>query len=356
MLLGALNYWQIAFGYLMYVVTPFMGEIALAVLSLVDIRYYIISGDKETYRRTVKLVESTSRSFAVRNVSGRDSPSGYFVGWSVIGYIENRGSYDEDYKIYALCPVAFYKTITAGSSAKFKSSSNSSSSSEESDGLLTTTGFLSGAADVSGCGGVIPVEQQKIEVYHRVGTYKNFYYRSLKLDVSDMNPVGDQVEIVNDIVRIYKAKGRAAVFIHGVSCAGKSSIGYLVAKAIQGNFCHTFNPTDPGDQFPLMIHELLHNDSDSPAVVVMEEANEIIRAVHTKSIVQVPEIPTPVRDKPTWVTMMDDLKLFKNVVMILTSNESKAAMDALDVAYLAASRIHATYEMNRVLPIYDADS
>jgi len=321
---------------------------------MADIRYYIISGDKETYRRTVKLIESISRSFAVRNVSGRDSPSGYFVGWSAVGYIENRGSYDEDYKIYTLTSPAFYKTMTAGNSAKFKSvggsSGSSGSSSEESDGLLTTAG------DVSGCGGVIPVEQQKIEVYHRVGTYKNFYYRSLKLDVSDMNPVGDQEAIVNDIVRIYKAKGRAAVFIHGVSCAGKSSIGYLVAKAIQGNFCHTFNPTDPGDQFPLMIHELLHNDSDSPAVVVMEEANEIIRAVHTKSTVQVPEIPTPVRDKPTWVTMMDDLKLFKNVIMILTSNESKATIDALDVAYLAASRIHATYEMSRVLPIYDADS
>lgn len=346
-MLGTLNYWQIVFGYLMYVVTPFMGEIALAILNLAEIRYYVISGDKETYRRTVKLIESTSRSFAMRNISGRESPSGYFIGWSVVGYIENRGSYEEDNKIYAVCPIAFYKTITAGSSAKFKSSSGSSGS-DETDGLLTTTN------DISGC--TTSTEQQKIEVYHRVGTYKNFYYRSLNLDVSDMNPVGDQVEIVNDIVRIYKTKGRAAVFIHGVSCAGKSSIGYLVAKAIQGNFCHTFNPTDPGDQFPLMIHELLHNDSDSPAVVVLEEANEIIRAVHTKTTVRVPDIPTPVRDKPTWVTMMDDLKLFKNVVMILTSNESKAAMDALDVAYLAASRIHATYEMSRVLPIYETES
>jgi hypothetical protein len=202
-----------------------------------------------------------------------------------------------------------------------------------------------------------PVEtQQKISVYHRAGSYKNFYYRSLNLDVSHINPLGDQVAIVDDIVRLYKARGRATVFIHGVSCAGKSSIGYLVAKAIRGHYCHTFNPTEPGDQFPLMIYELLHGDTDTPAVVVLEEANEMIRAVHTKTTLQVPEVPTSVRDKGTWVTMLDDMILYKNVVVILTSNESKEAIDKLDVAYLRAGRIHCTYDMPHVLPSYVVDS
>jgi len=36
---------------------------------------------------------------------------------------------------------------------------------------------------------------------------------------------------------------------------------------------------------------------------------------------------------------------YKNVIFILTSNESKESLDALDPAYLRKGRIDATYEM-----------
>jgi len=334
----ALNYWQIAFGYLMYTITPYLGELLFVVLNLLDIKYYIISGDKENYRKTVKQLETGTRSFAIRHMGGRDYPSGYFLGTRCAGYIENRGSYDEDNKVYLLATTPFYKALTNGVTVKIKSDTP-----QETDGLLSNP-----AEDT--------VLQEKIKVYHRAGTYKNFYYRSLTLDVSHINPLGDQVAIVADIVRLYKTKGRATVFIHGVSCAGKSSIGYFVAKAIRGHYCHTFNPTEPGDLFPLMIYELLQGDADTPAVVVLEEANEMIRAVHTKTTLQVPEIPTPVRDKGTWVTMLDDMILYKNVIMILTSNESKEAIDKLDVAYLRAGRIDSVYDMPTVIPSYVVDA
>uniref|UniRef100_A0A6C0DRE7 ATPase AAA-type core domain-containing protein n=1 Tax=viral metagenome TaxID=1070528 RepID=A0A6C0DRE7_9ZZZZ len=334
----ALNYWQIAFGYIMYTITPYLGEILFAALNLLDIKYYIISGDKETYRKVVKQLETGTRSFAIRHTSGRDYPSGYFLGDRCAGYIENRGSYDEDNKVYLLAATPFYKTLTSGATVKIKGDSPRH--------VLETEELLAK-----------PVERdQKIKVYNRAGSYKNFYYRSLNLDVSHINPLGDQVAIVEDIVRLYKRKGRATVFIHGVSCAGKSSIGYLVAKAIRGHYCHTFNPTEPGDQFPLMIYELLQGDADTPAVVVLEEANEMIRAVHTKTTLQVPEVPTSVRDKTTWVTMLDDMILYKNVILILTSNESKETIDKLDVAYLRAGRIDCTYDMPCVLPSYVVDS
>jgi hypothetical protein len=194
-------------------------------------------------------------------------------------------------------------------------------------------------------------EQHSIQVFSRVGTYANFYYRSVKLDVSHIQPIGAQIPIVNNIVELYRTKGRATVFLHGVSCAGKSSVGYLVAKEIKGDFCHTFNPTDPGNTFSAMVQDTRERGDDTPLVVVLEEVDVILRAIHANTIPLNPKVPTSVRDKGSWSTLLDDMIFYKNVICILTSNESKKKLDALDPAYLRKGRVDASYEMLKVLPL-----
>ena len=190
-------------------------------------------------------------------------------------------------------------------------------------------------------------EKSLVKVYIRTGRYDNFYYSTLNLDVSHISPIGDQCKITADIIRLYNIKNRATVFIHGVTCAGKSSIGYLVAKQLKGSFCHSFNPTDPGDQFCNMIREFKESDNDEgrPIIIVLEEVNEIIHAVHNKTIERNYKIPTPVLDKSSWCSFLDDMVFYKNVILILTSNNSKDAIDTIDPAYLRQGRIDATYNM-----------
>jgi hypothetical protein len=158
---------------------------------------------------------------------------------------------------------------------------------------------------------------------------------------------------VENIVSLFQKKGRATVFIHGISLAGKSSVGLLVAKALKGCFCHTFNPSDPGDSFYSIIDDIRSRDTQTPIVVTLEEANVIIRNIHTNSIPRNPKIPTSVRDKSSWSTLLDDMIFYKNIVFILTSNESKEHIDALDQAYLRKGRIDASYEMLKQLPLVD---
>ena len=329
------NYWQIAVGYAVYQITPYMRELVLCLLYLFNIRYYVVSGDKETNRKFNRLIENETQTLTCKHVNGRDIPTGYFISWKAFGYLDNMSEYDQENKIHLLTTTGFYKQIMEKNVVQINTPR---SADDESASLLPLQNVR---------------EQEKIQVYIRAGTYKNFYYRSLSLDVSHIAPMGDQKEVVDSIVKLYKEKGRAAVFIHGVTLAGKSSVGYLVAKAIKGSFCHTFNPTEPGDQFSSMVSEITGRDEETPLVVTLEEANEMIRAVHTKKVLQVPDIPTPVRDKGTWINMLDDLIFYTNIVLILTSNESKEAMDELDPAYLRKCRINASYAMLNKLPLDD---
>jgi len=329
------NYWQIAVGYLVYQITPYMKELLLCLLYMFNIRYYVIIGDKETNRKFVRLIENEAQTLTCKHVNGRDIPTGYFISSKSIGYLDNMSEFEPDNKIHILTTAGFYRQLMEKNVVHINTPR---SLDDESTELLPSK---------------IMREQEKIKVYIRKGSYKNLYYHSLSLDVSHIHPIGDQQKVVDSIVKLYREKGRASVFIHGVTLAGKSSVGYLVAKAINGSFCHTFNPTEPGDQFSSMVSEITGRDEEIPLVITLEEANEMIRAVHTKTTLQIPDIPTPVRDKTTWVNMMDDLMFYKNVVLILTSNESKAAMDRLDPAYLRKGRIHASYAMLNRLPLDD---
>jgi hypothetical protein len=192
-------------------------------------------------------------------------------------------------------------------------------------------------------------EISRLEVFIRKGTYKNFYYTCLRLDISHINPIGDQTYIIHDIIDIYKQNGRATVFIDGVSYAGKSSIGYIVAKQLGGKYCHSFNPSDPGDQLSTLTSDV--SIEDAPLVIVLEEVDVMIQNIHAATLRPNKEIPTSVHNKATWSSFLDDMIFYKRVIMIMTSNTLKRELDELDPSYLRKGRIHAAYSMPNQLII-----
>jgi len=296
----------------------------------------MILGERETTRRVLKLLEKETRAVSSKSLNGKEVPCGYFFGPQCVGYIDNRRGYDSDDAIHILTTTAFYKRLTEQQVATMKPLVSASASDKPASEKEAP---------------VQPDEEQSIRVYSRTGSYTNFYYRSLKLNVSHIQPIGAQIPVVKNIIELYRTNGRATVFLHGVSCAGKSSIGFLVAKEVKGNFCHTFNPTDPGNTFSGMVQDTRDNGDDAPLVVVLEEVDVILRSIHGNTLPLNPKIPTPVRDKGSWSTLLDDMIFYKNVIFILTSNESKEKLDALDPAYLRKGRVDATYEMLDVLPL-----
>lgn len=299
-------------------------DLFIFLMQFVGLRYYIVHGDKEKTKNIIKKLEKDTYSSSSRTIGDKIFPSKYFLGWGIIGYYDTNSKYIEDLTVHIITSIKYYNKLN-----------------EDKDLCFDLEKVV-----IHDDQDVLTPKKQIIKIYNRSGEYKNLYYRSLKLEVTELQPLGCQEHIVKSIVDLYRKKLRANIFIYGVAGAGKSSVGYLLAKELNGFFCHTFNPTDPGDTVSNMITEISQDiDEDRPIIVVLEEANIMIRSIHTNTVRHIREIPTPVHNKTTWSNFLDDMVFYKRVILILTSNESKDDIDKLDESYLRKGRIDSYYSM-----------
>ena len=299
--------YEIVIGYIVCSINPMY--FMMMFLSFFQIKYYIISENRELTSSILRKIAPNIISPFVKHVD-KDVPFGYFVGTRYMGFIKDNEvhllTYPSMYKELIYMPCIFMQTS-------------------------------------------IPVQEASITVYVRKGTYKNLYYTPIKMDLSHISPLGDQGEILKSIVDIYQKQGRATVFLHGVTGAGKSTMGYLLAKELKGFYCHTFNPTDPGDQLSTLIVDVQRDDE--PLILVMEEVDTMIQSIHKNKFQKHLEIPISVYNKSTWSSFLDDMIFYKKVILVLTSNTSKEDVDIWDESYLREGRIHACYSMKTKLTL-----
>lgn len=309
MLNGMFSIYEMGMGYLFYYMNPTF--FLFIVLYLLNLRSYIIVEDKEMTTRVIKKMLPHIFTPCMKYTNGRDVPTGFFIGYKYIGYLDNT---NHDCKISIITTLENYKELVKYNEVSILPEIKS----------------------------IVEETDSKITVYIRKGTYKNMYYQPMKLDMGHIQPIGEQKQIVSNIIDVYSTQGRASIFIHGVTFAGKSTIGYLLAKQLRGVYCHSFNPSEPGDQLSSLIMDMHH---DEPLIIVIEEADIIIKSIHNNTIKTHLEYQTAVYNKSTWSSFMDDMVFYKNIILILTSNMSKIEIDALDESYLRKGRIHASYSM-----------
>ena len=305
---------QLLIGYLCYYINPLY--IVLAILYVFKRRYYIINGDKETINCIIKKLTPHINVSHTKHSNGKDVPTGYFWSMKCIGTIDNN-SHEHD-RISIITSSSFYKELVHQNDATFT---------------------IERENDVP----VIQDRQSKINVYMRSGHYKNLYYRSVKLNINHIKPIGDQEHILQSMIENYNRFGRCTFFVHGVTYAGKSTLGYLLAKQLKGIYCHTFNPSEPGDKLSNLMVDV--DRDDDPIIIVIEEADIIINNVHYGKVSLNSEIPTSVFNKMTWSNFLDDMIFYNNVILILTSNITKEAIDKMDEAYLRKGRVTEYYSM-----------
>jgi hypothetical protein len=296
------------------------------ILRLFGIHYYTIRNDEEKVRAVIKYLQKNTTSSEIIYQHGNSFPSGTFISPTCMGFYKYSGLRDSGTgEVQILTTKAMFAKMVE--SEKIASAFVSSKPAES----LESTEFAT-------------EEVRPLQIYSRIGEYTNLYYSALRLDVQGLEPRGQQKEIVKDICQKYSETKRGVFFIHGISGAGKSTIGLLVAKQLKGTFCHTFNPTDPGDTLHLLLR-----DSDpceeSPTVIVLEEINTLIRKINEGLVQKHKNITTQINNKSTYNTFFDDLIMYKHVIIILTSNEDKPAIDALDPCYLRQGRIQGDYTM-----------
>lgn len=298
------------FGYFFYNMSP--EYLFYLIYYFFKIKKYVITGDKELTNSIMKKITNYIFYTEVSYINGRNQPSGFFVGKQYYGYIEIK----EGTTITLYTKEDTYQSLMEHEDIKDK----------ENKDLKVFE----------------PKPKNKINVYIRKGTYRNLYYNSMRLDLSHIQPIGDQQHVIDSIKMHYTKKERASIFIHGVSGAGKSTIGYLLAKELNATYCHTFNPTEPGDYLSNLMVDI--RSQDDPVVIVIEEIDVLIKKID-KGLEKNDEIPIEIHNKTTWNNFMDDL-IFYKIILIFTSNSSKEELDKIDTSYLRKGRIDDYYFMD----------
>lgn len=298
-----LTAYEIAIGYIVCSINP--SYIMMFFLSFFQIKYYIITENRELISSVLRKITPHILCPFIKHID-KDVPFGYFIGWHYAGLISKEN------EIHIITYPSMYKQL-----------------------IYMPCVFMENQIEE-------PM-QKIITVYIRKGTYKNLYYHPIKMDLSHISPLGDQSVILSSIMEIYKNHGRATVFLHGITGAGKSSMGYLLAKELNGIYCHSFNPTDPGDQLSTLIVDVQRDDE--PLILVIEEVDTMIQTIHKNKFQKHVEIPISVYNKSTWSSFLDDMIFYKKVILVLTSNTSKEDIDVWDESYLRDGRIHASYSM-----------
>ncbi len=312
-------------GYVLYNYGDALKQAAFIALDVIlGYKIYVINVEKNLIHTYSKRIRSSMYVISTMVRGQTEIPYHLALSFRAVAYVDPSDWHDQT-KIWLMCTKSFYKDFTRE---------------EETDPFAKRVPLIEVVVDIK------PSLPTTIEVYHREGDYSNLVYRKTKLEVSTLEPLQQQADILYRIKRIYEQKRRATIFLNGSPGTGKSSIGYLLAKHLNGSFCHSFNPTEPGDTVSCLIGSAQYSSCETPIVIVLEEANMMIRKIHKGEVVRSPKVPTSVYDKTTWSNFLDDMSLYKQVVLILTSNEPKEAIDALDPAYLRRGRVDATFTMN----------
>lgn len=159
-------------------------------------------------------------------------------------------------------------------------------------------------------------------------------------------PRENQSNIIKEIQDAYEASlcHSVAFYIHGKTSSGKSSIPILLAIEMKTSICKSFNPTEPGDVFE-NLYETVAPTITKPLIVVFEEVDCLIKMIDNGKC-RHKDIPISVKNKYSWNTFWDDLKiLYPYVIFIMTSNVPPTDIDKLDESYLGHGRINGSIRL-----------
>jgi DNA replication protein DnaC len=263
--------------------------------------YHVKDKDK------VKLISSKIRFSSIKNDD--EKPAGIFLDWGYIGIlIDNTDAIKKTHEIIILCSISKYHDLIKNEHECLNPSQT-------------------------------PIT---ISLYNRKGTFFWIEYSMRSFDVTQYISKDNQKQIILNINDIYITKKFCTTFISGSPGSGKSMIGILIAKELNGSLVRTFNPNEPGDTIS-SLYNTVNPSKNNPLIVVMDEIDITINKIHNNNTVIHKHIPIQIYDKTTWNRFFDDINLglYPYLIIILTSNiSSKTLKHKYDPSYLRVGRIH----------------
>jgi len=234
----------------------------------------------------------------------QDEPYGFFISKNFCGYIKQ----DDDNSVSIL-----YCLCTASQFCKLQKKSDS-----------------------------ISTDDEIINLYTRKGNYYHLHYTKRDLVCTNFIARPKQETAISDIIEYYNQHNTCVSMISGEPGTGKSIMGVLIAKKLNGSLCKTYSPITTGDTLE-NIYNKANPTKENPLIILLDEFDIILHSFHENKIELHKDIPTEVYNKITWNNLLDDInmKLYPRLILILTSNLYKEQIEKkYDPSYIRDGRVN----------------
>jgi hypothetical protein len=282
-------------------------SIMLFILKQFSINNYIIT-DQNTVKRIQKRLSSKT------NTIYDEQAYGCVWDYNILANISKNQW--EDISVSLYCSKETYETLTSETVSEHKS--------EE----------------------IVEAPKQKITIYDRSGTYADTYYHKRNVNVHSIDCRLNQCIIISNIVKQYSKKTHAVSLIYGPPNTGKSTIGILLAKQINGSYCNSFKPWLPNCTLS-QLYTIVEPSEENPLIIAIDEFDVPLFNIHNGFIKPNEKMSTSMIDKCGWNTFFDDIQrgMYPYLIVLLTTNKSPEFMNELDTCYIRNGRVDVIHEL-----------
>jgi hypothetical protein len=192
----------------------------------------------------------------------------------------------------------------------------------------------------------IKIDGSLIEVYERLGSFQSIWFKK-RVFTHRMRPQEEQSLVIEKLIDTFYSKSRLVAFLHGPPGTGKSILGVMLASKLNGSYCNTLRPWQPGDSLGSIYSEIEPTVS-KPLVIAFDEVDTALIAIH-KGIPDHKAMPISVQNKTGWNRMLDEMNrgLYPHIIVLMTSNSGPALIDSLDSSYIRQGRVDLIIELTK---------
>jgi hypothetical protein len=189
-----------------------------------------------------------------------------------------------------------------------------------------------------------------LQIFDRGGNFSHPWFQKRKIYGSWVAQ-SRQSLIIKRIQKLLTRKEHphAVIYLHGPTGTGKSMIAILLTLEVNGTYCNTLKPWQPGDTIANLWNEA-EPTAEKPLVIVFDEFDIALLQIH-RGIISDRVNPIAVQDKSGWNRMLDDfdIGMYPHTVLILTSNKGPEFINNLDPSYIRKNRVNEIFHLNEVI-------
>ena len=185
-----------------------------------------------------------------------------------------------------------------------------------------------------------------ITVYERLGSFQNVWFKRRQFK-SKIEPQEEQSIVLKQLIDAYYTKSNLVAFLHGPPGTGKSMLGIMLASKLNGSYCNTLRPWQPGDSLGCIYSEV-EPTSAKPLIIALDEIDTALAAIHS-GIPAHKQMPISVQNKTGWNHMLDEIGrgLYPHMILLFTSNLGPVYVNGLDYSYMREGRVDLVIGLNQ---------